>query len=72
MICTDNWYDNNLKMHLRLFLHLELVSAQCYNIVPSLRQDTRTHRILRHVLRQEHPMARNRLREKDIIRCLKM
>lgn len=33
-------------MHLRLFLHLELGSAQCRNIIPILRQDARTHSIL--------------------------
>lgn len=32
-------------MHLRLSLHLELVSAQCCNMVPSLRQDIRAHHI---------------------------
>lgn len=64
MICTDNWYNNNLKMHLRLFVHLELVSAQCCNIVPSMRQDTSYPES---VLRQEHPMARNRLRKTELV-----
>lgn len=52
-------------MHLRLFLHLVLLSASCCHAVPTLRQDTRTHHIPRHALEQEHPMARNKLRQKD-------
>lgn len=58
-IYTDNCYNNDLKTHLRLFFHLELTSVQCSSIVHSLREDTRTHRILT----QEHPMARNGLRQ---------